>query len=90
MLLFAVVGAVSAQPLREDAKKPQRLMVKKPNVKDVKALKKMKAHAFGRGITLTSDQAWFGYGDDENAENMGLAMDADYTLAVFIPYEKMS
>ena len=90
MLLFAVVGAVSAQTLREDAKKPQRLMVKKPNVKDVKALKKMKAHAFGRGITLTSDQAWFGYGDDENAENMGLAMDADYTLAVFIPYEKIA
>ena len=90
MLLFAVVGAVSAQPLREDSKKSQRLMVKKPNVKDIKALKTMKAHAFGRGITVSSDQAWFGYGNDEEAENMGLAIDADYNLAIYVPFEKIA
>ena len=44
MLLFAVVGAVSAQPLREDSKKSQRLMVKKPNVKDIKVFNSVFTH----------------------------------------------
>lgn len=91
MLFFAVVGMASAQkPMRQDSKMPQRMMVKKPNVKDVKALKTMKARAFSKAITVGSDQMWFGYGNDAEAGNMGLAMNADHSLAVYIPYEKIA
>ena len=90
MLFFAVVGTASAQmSVRKDSKNPQRMMVKKPNIKDVKALKAIRTRAFSKAITVGSDQVWFGYGNDAEAGNMGLAMNADHSLAVYIPYEKI-
>ena len=90
MLFLAVVGMVSAQaPMRRDLKKPQHLTVMKSGLKNVKASRFMKK-APRKAIQLNSDQMWFGYGNDAEAENMGLALNADYTLAVFIPCEKIA
>ena len=92
ILLLAVAGTVSAQvPMRIDSKTPQHLMVKKSGIKNTEAMKALRARALAkRAITPTSDQMWFGYGNDAEAENMGLALNADYNLAVYIPYEKLA
>ena len=92
ILLLAVAGTTSAQvPMRIDSKTPQHLMVKKSGIKNTEAMKALRARALAkRAITPTSDQMWFGYGNDAEAENMGLAINADYNLAVYIPYEKLA
>ena len=89
MLFLAVVGMVSAQaPVRRDINKPQHLTVLKSGQKNMMA---MKSRAMAKkAIQVGSDQMWFGYGNDAEAEQMGLAMDADYNLAVFIPSEKIA
>lgn len=89
MLFFAVVGTASAQTpvVRRDFKKPHKMMLQKSNVK---AKKSLKTRAFGKIINIKNDQMWFGYGNDAESENMGLAMNADYNIAVFIPYEKIA
>ena len=89
MLFLAMVGMVSAQsPVRRDFNKPQHLTVLKSGQKNMKA---MKARAMAnKTIRVGNDQMWFGYGNDAEAENMGLAIDADYNLAVYIPCEKIA
>ena len=89
MLFLAVVGMVSAQvPMRRDLKKPQHLKVMKSGLKNQKTTKFLKAPK--KAIELNSDQMWFGYGNDAVGENMGIALNADYNLAIFIPCEKIA
>lgn len=89
MLFLAVVGMVSAQtPVRRDINKPQHLTVLKSGQKNMMAMKTRTLPK--KIIKVGSDQMWFGYGNDAEAEQMGLAMDADYNLAVFIPSEKIA
>ena len=89
MLFLAVMGMVSAQvPMRRDLKKPQHLKVMKSGLKNQKATKFLKAPK--KAIELNSDQMWFGYGNDAVGENMGIALNADYNLAIFIPCEKIA
>ena len=88
VLLLAVVGTAFAQiPQRCEFKNPQRLTLKKADPKNIRP---MKVRAFGPGIELTDDQMWFSYGDDSEASNMGLAMNADYNIAVYVPFNKIA
>ena len=89
MLFLAVVGTASAQaPVRRDINKPQHLTVLKSGQKNMMA---MKARTLAKkAIKVGNDQMWFGYGNDAESENMGLALNADYNIGVYIPYETIA
>ncbi|MBO7467685.1 MAG: hypothetical protein J6T94_08410 [Bacteroidaceae bacterium] len=90
MLFLLAVGTLSAQaPMRLDLHNPQqRLTLKKPDPKNLKKVNK--PHSLKRVIELGSGQEWFGYGNDEVADNMGLGMNCDNSLAIYIPYDRIA
>jgi len=88
VLFLAVVGTAYAQiPQRCEFKNPQRHMLKKADLKNVRP---MKIRAFCPGIELTDGQMWFGYGDDSEAGNMGIGFDSDYNIAMYVPFNRIA
>lgn len=89
MLFLAVVGMANAQaPVRRDINKPQHLTVLKSGQKNMMAMKTRTMAK--KAIKVGNDQMWFGYGNDAESENMGLALNADYNIGVYIPYEMIA
>ncbi len=88
VLFLAVVGTAYAQiPQRCEFKNPQRHMLNKADLQNVRP---MKIRAFGPGIELTDGQMWFGYGDDSEAGNMGIGFDSDYNIAMYVPFNRIA
>ena len=88
VMFLAVVGTVGAQApvVRQNLSKPHKLMMQKTGIK----AKALKNRAATRALEVGNGQMWFGYVGEEDMDALGLAVNGDYTLAVYIPYEKIA
>lgn len=89
VLLFALAGEVSAQKTQKERPLPARSMLKKGKHRPVALFDKASRRALEK-IEVGNGQMWFGYCNDDDLFDMGIALNADYHLAAYVPYEKIA
>ena len=90
LLMLTLTVAVGAQPNRQQRKPSAHNILKKGHRLPQALLNNGVRRAPQRAIEVGSGQMWFGYCDDDALQDMGLAINADYHLAAYIPYEKIA
>ena len=90
LLMFALAGSVSAQKVARERQQSVHRMLKSGQRHALAPTGRTAHRAPQKAVAVGDGQMWFGYCDDDDLTNMGIALNADYHLATYIPYEKIA
>ena len=90
LLMLSLTMTIGAQTTRQQRTPSAHNILKKGHRSPQALLAGGLRRAPQRAIEVGSGQMWFGYDDADALTDMGLAINADYHLAVYIPYGKIA